>query len=100
MGKSSTAYLLNQAALGGIVSTPPQISACGSDADGGDAITGTVVYVPCGNGVQAMQTSPLGTRVADLVGRRTAPRSRPAGSCGPSAGPSLYGLNPANGATV
>ena len=62
VGKSSTAYLLNQASLGGIggqIGSP--ISACGSDSDGGDAISGTVVYVPCGSGVQAMQTSPLGT---------------------------------------
>ena len=57
VGKSSTAYLLNQADLGGI-SDPPQMPACGSDADGGDAVSGNVVYVPCGSGVQAIQTSP------------------------------------------
>ena len=85
VGKSSTAYLLNQASLGGIggqIGSP--ISACGSDSDGGDAISGTVVYVPCGKGVQAIQTSPLGA-----CGRRpgrTALRSRPAASCGRSVG--------------
>ena len=61
VGKSSTAYLLSQANLGGIHAVP-QIPACGSDSDGGDAVSGTVVYVPCGGGVQAIQTSPLGTQ--------------------------------------
>ena len=78
VGKSSTAYLLNQASLGGIggqIGSP--IAACGSDADGGDAIAGTVVYVPCGSGVQAIQTSPLGAAVADVErGARPADHGR------------------------
>ena len=77
VGKSSTAYLLNQADLGGI-SHPTQISACGSDADGGDADPGRW-STSRGNGVEAMQTSPCaqcamadlerGARPADHGGR-------------------------------
>jgi hypothetical protein len=95
VGKSSTAYLLNQSALGGI-SSPPQISACSSDADGGDAISGTVVYVPCQNGVEAIQTNPLGPMWQTSSGAHGPPIT--AGGLVWSVGGShLYGLNPANG---
>ena len=95
VGKSSNAYLLNQAALGGI-SSPPTTSACGSDSDGGDAISGTVVYVPCGNGVQAIQTSPLGAVWQNSNGAHGPPIT--AGGLVWSIGNgNLYGLNPANG---
>ena len=80
MGKSSTAYLLSQASLGGIggqIGSP--IGACGSDSDGGDAIVGTIVYVPCGNGVQAIRTSPLSTQwqTSSWGTRTTHPRRWP-----------------------
>ncbi len=86
-GKSSTAYLLSQASLGGIggqIGSP--ISACGSDADGGDAISGTVVYVPCGNGVQGDSDQPCSARSGRPRPGRTALRSPPAGSSGQSVG--------------
>jgi hypothetical protein len=95
VGKSSKAYLLNQSALGGI-SNPPTISACGSDADGGDAISGTVVYVPCGSGVQAIQTNPLGAMWQTSSGAHGPPITA-GGLVWSIGGSSLYGLNPANG---
>jgi hypothetical protein len=95
VGKSSNAYLVNQSALGGI-SSPPTITACGSDSDGGDAISGTVVYVPCGNGVQAIQTSPLGALWQTGSGAHGPPII--AGGLVWSIGNgNLYGLNPSNG---
>ncbi len=100
VGKSSTAYRLSQSSLGGMggqISTP--VSACGSDADGGDAISGTVVYVPCGNGVQAMQTSPLGSQWQTTSGAHGPPITA-GGLVWSIGGSSLYGLNPANGTTV
>ena len=100
VGKSSTAYLLSQASLGGIngqIGDP--ISACGSNADGGDAISGTVVYVPCGNGVQAIQTSPLGAQWQTTSGAHGPPITA-GGLVWSIGGSSLYGLNPANGAKV
>jgi len=95
VGKSSIAYLLNQSNLGGI-SSPPQISACGSDSDGGDAITGTVVYVPCGSGLEAIQTSPLGVAWQTSSGAHGPPITA-GGLVWSIGGSTLYGLNPANG---
>ena len=95
VGKSSHAYLLNQSLLGGI-SNPTQIPACGSDSDGGDAISGTVVYVPCGNGVEAVQTTPLSTMWQTSSGAHGPPITA-GGLVWSIGGSTLYGLNPANG---
>ena len=100
VGKSSTAYLLSQASLGGIggqIVSP--IGACGSDSDGGDAISDTVVYVPCGNGVQAIQTSPFSAMWQTSSGAHGPPITA-GGLVWSIGGSSLYGLNPANGGTV
>ena len=54
-GKSRTGYLLDGAHLGGLggqLSEHPAI--CGSDVDGGDAVLGDVVYLPCQNGITAV----------------------------------------------
>ena len=98
VGKSATAYLLNQASLGGI-SSPPQIGACGADADGGDAVTGTVVYVPCLNGVQQIQTSPLSVGWQTSSGAHGPPIIA-GGLVWSIGGSELYGLNPTSGQTV
>jgi outer membrane protein assembly factor BamB len=99
VGKSSTAYLLNQSGLGGI-SHPAELSVCGSDADGGDAISGSVVYVPCGNGVEAVQTSPaLSMQWQTSSGAHGSPITA-GGLVWSIGGSTLYGLNPASGAPV
>ena len=100
MGKSSTGL----PAEPGLPGRHPgrsarSIGACGSDSDGGDAISGTVVYVPCGSGVQAMQTSPLGALWQTASGAHGPPITA-GGLVWSIGGASLYGLNPANGATV
>ncbi len=57
-GKSQTAYLLNQSALGGIGGQESNISVCrGNDVDGGDAVSGNVVYLPCQGGVTAVSVN-------------------------------------------
>ncbi len=99
VGKSSTAYLLSQASLGGTGNQIGSISACGSDSDGGDAVSGTVVYVPCGSGVQAIQTSPLGAQWQTTSGAHGPPITA-GGLVWSIGGSSLYGLNPANGTKV
>ena len=99
VGKSSTAYLLNQADLGGI-SNPPQMPACGSDADGGDAVSGSIVYVPCGSGVQAIQTSPSLSSQWHTSSGAHGPPITAGGLVWSIGGSNLFGLNPANGATV
>jgi hypothetical protein len=100
VGKSSTAYLLNQASLGSIggqIGSP--VSACGSDSDGGDAVSGTVVFVPCGNGVEQIQTNPLATGWQTSSGAHGPPITA-GGLVWSIGGSTLYGLNPATGAEV
>jgi outer membrane protein assembly factor BamB len=65
-GKSPTAYLLNGAHLGGIGGQLASLSsACDSDIDGGAAVTGHTVYLPCVSGIVAVAaaTSPPGLRL-------------------------------------
>jgi polyvinyl alcohol dehydrogenase (cytochrome) len=65
-GKSQTAYLLSKTKLGGIGGQVASLgSFCGNDVDGGNAVSGSVVYVPCMNGVVAVRvgTAPPSLRV-------------------------------------
>ena len=66
-GKSRIAYLLNGAHLGGIGGQLASLGPlCGSDIDGGAAVTGSTVYLPCaGAGIVAVRaaTSPPGLRL-------------------------------------
>ncbi len=65
-GKSAIAYLLDGAHLGGIggqlASAQP---VCGADIDGGTAVTGRTVYLPCAGGIVAVRVtaSPPGVRL-------------------------------------
>ncbi len=99
VGKSSTAYLLNQASLGSIDASVPTIPACDSDADGGDAVSGTVVYVPCDSGLEAIQTSPFGV-VWQTSSGADGPPIIAGGLVWSIGGGTLYGLDPATGQTV
>jgi polyvinyl alcohol dehydrogenase (cytochrome) len=57
-GKSPTVYLLNEAHLGGIGSPEASLlSVCSNDIDGGSAIVGTTVYLPCLNGPVAVRVA-------------------------------------------
>jgi hypothetical protein len=58
VGKSSTGYVLDQSHLGGVNGQVNSISICGSDADGGTAVSGSTVYEPCDSGVTAVATAP------------------------------------------
>jgi outer membrane protein assembly factor BamB len=65
-GKARIVYLLNGSSLGGVggqVGALP--SGCGDDIDGGVAVQGMIVYLPCLAGVQAVQVSasPVGLRL-------------------------------------
>ena len=103
-GKSQTAYLLSQPALGGIGGQLAQTPVCGNDVDGGNAIFGNVVYEPCVNGVVAMSVSTNPAQLTQLW--QTA-----SGSGGPpivagglvwtiDQNAQLYGLNASNGNPV
>jgi outer membrane protein assembly factor BamB len=103
-GKDGGAYLLDGAHLGGIggeqASAP---SACGQDIDGGPAIVGTTVYLPCLNGPVALQVSskPAGLRVLWRAAAGGGPPILAAGlvwSIGQNG--VLYGLSTTTGAVV
>ena len=106
VGKSQTGFLLNQAHLGGAGGQLASAPMCGSaNADGGDAVDGSVVYVPCDNGIEAIQTSDAPPGLSLLWSAASGVRGPPIVAGGlvwsiPIRGGNLQGINPANGATV
>ena len=78
-GKSQSAYLMNGSHLGGVGGQSAIVqpgSFCGNDVDGGNAVDGNVVYVPCMDGVEAVQVS--STTSASVLWKT------PTGSAGPA----------------
>jgi outer membrane protein assembly factor BamB len=101
-GKSRIVYLLNGAHLGGIGTQETSLpSVCSNDIDGGAAVVGMTVYLPCLNGTVALRVtkSPASLRVlwsASIDG--SGPPIVAAGlvwTVGKNG--VLYGLNPATG---
>ncbi len=102
-GKSGRVFLLDGARLGGIGGQQAELSsACDADIDGGVAVSGTTVYLPCLTGIIAVRAS------------NSPPRLRLLWKSGTGGGPpviaaglvwtmgqdgNLYGLDPAAGAT-
>ena len=100
VGKSQTGYLLSQANLGGIGGELDSARLCGNAyADGGDAVVGTVVYVPCGGGVEEIQTSPSVARRWSASVAANGPPIVAGGMVWSIGGSSLYAINPVNGST-
>jgi len=101
-GKSRIVYLLNGARLGGIGGQQVALgSGCGDDIDGGFALSGMTVYVPCLTGVIAVRAarSPASLRV---LWRASAGNGPPIIAGGlvwsiSVANGTLLGLNPATG---
>jgi outer membrane protein assembly factor BamB len=57
-GKSRVLYLLNGGHLGGIGGEEGSLgSPCGGEIDGGDAVMGDVVYLPCLGGTESVQVT-------------------------------------------
>jgi hypothetical protein len=102
VGKSRTAYVLRQSALGGIGGQVSSTSGfCGSDPDGASADSGGTLYVPCGDGLRAVR--PTTAAPTALWKTTSAAHSTPivAGGLVWSMGSgSLWALNPANGHAV
>jgi len=100
-GKSFTGFLLSQANLGGVGGQLNQVSVCSpNEVDGGDAVVGTVVYIPCGGGVEAVQTSPLGVQWQAASGAPGPPIVAGGLIWSIDQSGTLYGMNPSSGATV
>jgi outer membrane protein assembly factor BamB len=100
-GKGPTIYLLNGAHLGGIGKQETSItSVCGNVMDGGSAVVGTTVYLPCLNGPAAVRatTSPDALKVLWNANVGGGPPIVAAGlvwTMGQNG--VLYGLSPATG---
>ena len=101
-GKSRSAYLLNASDLGGIGGQEALLQGvCSQDVDGGVAVQGSIVYLPCASGPVAIKTTaaPAGLR---LLWRASAGGGPPIVAAGTiwSIGQdgTLYGLNPSTGA--
>lgn len=103
-GKDRTAYLLDGTHLGGIGSEQSSLpDACGDVIDGGPAVVGTTVYLPCLKGPVAVQVSsaPAGLHVLWQATSGGGPPIVAAGlvwTIGQDG--VLYGLSPTNGAVV
>jgi putative pyrroloquinoline-quinone binding quinoprotein len=100
-GKSQIGYLLDGAHLGGIGGEKARLDGvCQSDVDGGIAMSGQVVYLPCESGIVAVRASvsPPGLHRVWSAGTGGGPPILAAGlvwTIGQNG--ELYGLDPARG---
>lgn len=100
-GKARIVYLLDGAHLGGIGHQEATLGpACGDDIDGGAAVVGTTVYLPCVSGIIAVRagTSPPSLRMLWSSGIGGGPPIAASGliwTLGQDG--VLYGLDPASG---
>lgn len=101
-GKSPNVYLLNGAHLGGIGHPEAVLTgACSNDIDGGAAVVGNTVYLPCLNGPVAVHvsTSPPGLSVLWRASVGGGPPIVAAGLVWTEGqNGTLYGLSPTTGA--
>jgi hypothetical protein len=102
-GKSGRVFLLDGARLGGVGGQQAELSsACDADIDGGVAVSGTTVFLPCLSGIVAVRasSSPPRLRLLWKSGTGGGPPILAAGlvwTIGQDG--NLYGLDPATGRT-
>jgi outer membrane protein assembly factor BamB len=100
-GKSHSAYLLDSSALGGVGGQRAEVGVCsGGDVAGGDAVAGTVVFLPCQRGLEALQvgTSPPSLTVLwQTSSGASGPPILAGGLVWSMGGADLYGLDPQTG---
>lgn len=106
VGKSSTAFLIRGSRPGGVGGELSSTTACdGTDADGGDAVRGNVVYVACQSGLEAFEAAASDVArqwdaVATVPSAAAVPDKPPiieGGYVWSIGGDTLYGLVAANG---
>jgi PQQ-like domain len=101
VGKSNTGYLLNQSDLGGIGGQITSAPVCtGAYVDGGHAVIGTVVYIGCQAGVQAIQTNGSLSVLWQAPGGITGPPIAAGGLIWSIGNGDLDGMDPSGGAVV
>jgi outer membrane protein assembly factor BamB len=103
IGKTDIAYLLRQGNLGGEEGEVASLSMCDGNPDGGHAVEGSVVYVPCPNGVTAVQVSTTAPYLKQLWTANDGVGGGPIVADGlvwTIGGNAVHALNPANGNEV
>jgi hypothetical protein len=103
-GKARIVYLLNGSSLGGIGGQQAQLAdACGQDIDGGVAVDGSTVYLPCLSGPVAVQVS-ASPAALHLLWSATVGGGPPIVAAGLvwtiGSDGILYGLNPSSGGVL
>jgi outer membrane protein assembly factor BamB len=103
VGKTDIAYLLRQGHLGGEDGEVASLSMCRGNPDGGRAVEGSVVYVPCPNGVTAVKVSTTAPYLKQLWTDNDGAAGGPIiadGLVWTIGDDAVHGLNPANGDEV
>jgi outer membrane protein assembly factor BamB len=104
IGKTDIAYLLRQGHLGGEEGEVASLPACSGNPDGGRAVQGSVVYVPCPNGVTAVKVSTKPPYLKQLWTDNDGAAGGPIVADGLiwtiGSDDAVHGLNPANGDAV
>jgi outer membrane protein assembly factor BamB len=104
VGKTDTAYLLRQGHLGGEDGEVSSLSTCRGNPDGGRAVEGSVVYVPCPNGVTAIKVSSKAPYLKQLWTDNDGAAGGPIIADGLvwtiGSDNAVHGLNPANGQEI
>jgi hypothetical protein len=104
VGKTDIAYLLRQGHLGGKEGEVASLSLCSGNPDGGRAVDGSVVYVPCPNGVTAVKVSTTAPYLKQLWTDNDGAAGGPIIADGLvwtiGGDNAVHGLNPANGDQV
>jgi outer membrane protein assembly factor BamB len=104
VGKTDIAYLLRQGHLGGQEGEVASLPMCSGDPDGGRALKGSVVYVPCPNGVTAIKVSTKAPYLKKLWTDNDGAAGGPIIADGLvwtiGADNAVHGLDPANGGQV
>ncbi|MGH3576971.1 MAG: hypothetical protein ACRDU0_05380, partial [Mycobacterium sp.] len=102
VGKSTTAYVLDQSHLGGVGGQVASTTGfCSGDPDGGAADLGGTLYVPCNNGIHAVTVTsgPPTAQWTTASGAHGSPVVA-GGLVWSIGGGNLYALNASNGAAV
>jgi hypothetical protein len=104
VGKAGIGYLMKQTTLGGIGGEVASATVCQGVADGGDAVDGSVVYVPCATGVTALRVSPSPPAMTKVWTASSGSSGSPIIASGYlwsiDRGGTLWGINLSNGDTV
>ena len=104
VGKADIAYLLRQGRLGGEEGEITSLPVCSGDPDGGHAVDGSIVYIPCPNGVTAIKVSKKAPHLKQLWTDNDGASGAPIIADGLvwtiGSDNAVHALNPANGKDV